>query len=65
MLLAVDLKSAAVGVDVLAHIIILGQVEQLADLWGAAAAAAARARVRHSTGLDDAHYSKCSKILEA
>jgi hypothetical protein len=40
VLLAVDLKGAAVGVDVLAHIIILGQVEQLADLWKAAAAAA-------------------------
>jgi hypothetical protein len=32
VLLAVDLKGAAVGVDVLPHVVILGQVEQLADL---------------------------------
>mmetsp|Transcript_37677 Transcript_37677/g.83909 ORF Transcript_37677/g.83909 Transcript_37677/m.83909 type:complete len:280 (+) Transcript_37677:192-1031(+) len=34
VLLAVLLKGAPVGVDVLAHVIILGQVEELADLAG-------------------------------
>lgn len=38
----VELAHLAVGVDVLAHVVILGQVEQLADLGGALRAPQAR-----------------------